>query len=46
MTTVMIARHVVQYAANGFRPRIWLYNQTGGSIDQLVFVPNGAMAVS
>ena len=43
MATVMIAKYVVQYASNTFPPRIWLYNDTGGSIGQLVFKPNGAV---
>lgn len=41
MATIMISKYVVQYAANGFSPRIWLYTATGGAIGQAVFKPNG-----
>jgi hypothetical protein len=42
MATTQIAKYIVQYAANHFPPRIWLYNDTGAGIGQLVFKPNGA----
>jgi hypothetical protein len=42
MSTLEIGKYTVQYAANGFPPRIWLYNTTGGNIGQVVFRPNGA----